>query len=55
MPRRLFLVRILLVAVFGAFLMPASAQESLREPALSDPDSWTVVLLPDLQGYAKKA
>ncbi len=55
MPRRLFLVRILLVAVFGAFLMPASAQENLREPALSDPDSWTVVLLPDLQGYAKKA
>ena len=38
----------------GALLVPAQAQEKFSEPALSDPDSWTVVLLPDLQGYAKR-
>ena len=53
--RRVFLARLLLAALFGALLVPAQAQEKFSEPALSDPDSWTVVLLPDLQGYAKKA
>lgn len=46
--RRVFLARLLLAALFGALLVPAQAQEKFSEPALSDPDSWTVVLLPDL-------
>ena len=38
-----------------AAAVPAEAQEkAVQEPVLSDPDSWTVVLIPDLQGYAKK-
>ena len=48
MSRRVFLARLLLAALFGALLVPAQAQEKFSEPALSDPDSWTVVLLPDL-------
>lgn len=55
MNRRLPFARTLLAALFGALLLPVQAQEKFREPALSDPDSWTVVLIPDLQGYAKKA
>ena len=38
-----------------AAAVPAEAQEkAVQEPVLSDPDSWTVVLIPDLQGYAKQ-
>lgn len=31
----------------------AAAQEEYRQPALENPESWSVVVIPDLQGYAK--
>lgn len=52
--RRVFLARLLLAALFGALLVPAQAQEKFSEPALSDPDSWTVVLLPDRKATPKR-
>ncbi|MFQ7387767.1 MAG: hypothetical protein ACLRM8_10020 [Alistipes sp.] len=33
--------------------LPAAAQEEYRQPALENPESWSVVVIPDLQGYAK--
>src|SRR5690606_29811152 len=30
-----------------------SAQEKFQKPALTDPDSWSLVLLPDPQSYMK--
>ena len=35
--------------------LPALAQEPYRAPALSDPKSWTMVVLPDPQNYVKFA
>jgi hypothetical protein len=38
------------------FLMvksPCSAQDIYQPPALSHPDSWTMIILPDVQTYMK--
>lgn len=36
-----------------AWHLPAVAQDDYRQPELEDPASWSVVVIPDLQGYAK--
>ena len=43
------------LAALAAMLwsLPAAAQEEYRQPALENPESWSVVVIPDLQGYAK--
>lgn len=43
------------LAALAAMLwsLPAAAQEEYRQPALGNPESWSVVVIPDLQGYAK--
>lgn len=53
MYKNMFFLRLLLLSAAGMFCAPVRAQEPFREPALSDPASWTVVMIPDLQGYAK--
>ena len=46
---------IMTLAALAAMLwsLPAAAQEEYRQPALENPESWSVVVIPDLQGYAK--
>ena len=42
-----------LCAAFLAFA-PAAADEKPRAPQLENPDSWSVVIIPDPQGYMKR-
>jgi hypothetical protein len=39
--------------VVALFITAATAQQTYRPPALSHPDSWTVIMLPDPQSYQK--
>ena len=43
-----------LCAAFLAFAFPAQAEEKPRAPRLENPDSWSVVVIPDPQGYMKR-
>lgn len=43
---------VLIVALFFP-ASPAQAQEAYQPPKLSNPDSWTLILLPDPQSYVK--
>jgi hypothetical protein len=44
---------IISIAVFFMLTQQLSAQEKYKAPELSDPDSWTMILLPDPQSYVK--
>ena len=46
---RVFLLLIFCFAVFA----PLTAQEQYSPPALSDPESWSMILMPDTQSYVK--
>lgn len=43
----------LLLTAFFFVSVPLSAQEKFEVPRLSDPDSWTMIMLPDPQTYMK--
>ncbi|WP_295935871.1 metallophosphoesterase [uncultured Alistipes sp.] len=45
----------MMAAILTAMLwcMPGIAQEEYRRPELEDPASWSVVIIPDIQGYSK--
>ena len=44
---------VLLAITFLSLRSPAEAQEAYEVPKLSDPDSWSLILLPDPQSYVK--
>ena len=41
------------ILVFALALQQASAQEQYEVPKLSNPDSWTMIMVPDTQAYVK--
>ena len=54
---RTFLKRNLLLSCFviGLFFSVAGQQQKFEAPVLSDPDSWSIIVLPDPQTYQKFA
>lgn len=43
----------LLCAIFSTFFLPSNGQSAFEKPKLSDPKSWSLVLVPDPQSYVK--
>lgn len=48
-------VHLVLFVLFSCFLFPflCYSQETYEKPALENPDSWSIILLPDPQNYVK--
>ncbi|GAB3010517.1 metallophosphoesterase [Niabella terrae] len=44
---------ILLIAVFGGLTGPIKAQEAYQSPQLEKAQSWTLIMVPDIQNYVK--
>lgn len=42
-----------IIAVLCSVSLRAVSQTAFKQPALSDPKSWSIILIPDPQGYAK--